>query len=214
MKKLILASGSPRRKVLLAKLGIPFIIDPANIDEASFTQPDPNKLVIQLATAKAMAIAPKHPDAIIIGADTVVALNNTILGKPRNKNHAISMLKKLSGKMHQVVTGYTLIDTSTKQKYSKAIASKVYFYKLKLEEIEDYMISDEPMDKAGAYAIQGKGSKFIKKYEGDFDTIVGLPLNHIKKHLNTTPPFPRQLTPKAGIMKRAGCFTKTTTSTP
>src|SRR3989344_894732 len=187
IKQLVLASSSPRRFNLLNKLGIPFIVDIANIDETSYLENDPHKLVKKLSCAKAKKVAPKYENAVIIGADTVVYLGRVILGKPKDKNDARRMLEQLSGKKHSVITGYTLLDTASSYQHTESIGSAVYFKKLTTKAITSYINTGEPMDKAGAYAIQGAGASLIERYKGDLEAIIGLPVTQIGKLLKTIP---------------------------
>ena len=181
MKKLILASQSPRRRELLEKCGIPFLCDPAGIDE-SFDHTKPvEEEIRRLAMRKAEAGLIKHPDAVVVGSDTIVVLNGTVLGKPADEKDAEHMLKMLSGNTHQVVTGLCIM--SEKKVYTDVSVADVTFAELDEEEIRSYIASKEPMDKAGAYAVQGLGGKFITGISGDYYTIVGLPLNMVYEEL-------------------------------
>ena len=186
MKKLILASASPRRKLLLEQIGLDFVIIPSTVEE-KIDETDPEKLVAELALLKASDVA-RSAEGLVIGADTIVVDGKTVLGKPRSKAEAIAMLQQLSGRQHQVMTGVSVVDTETEEHWVDVEITRVYFRKLTLEEITWYVNSGEPMDKAGAYAIQEKGALFIQGIEGDYFNIVGLPL------LKTT-----QLLSRAGI---------------
>lgn len=185
MLHIVLASGSPRRKELLEQIGIPFTILPAKGEEA-ITDPSPAKAVKALSLQKAAeaALQTKIP-SIIIGADTIVSFENQIMGKPENKETAFLMLKKLQGKTHAVYTGVTLLKApySSKSGYSKIITfserTSVTMYPMSDEEIRTYIATGEPMDKAGAYAIQGKCAAHIKKINGDYNNVVGLPLGRL-----------------------------------
>lgn len=176
MNKIILASSSPRRKDLLSGLGIKFETDPSNYQEDMSLKMSPEKLAIYLSLGKAKDVAQKHKDSIVIAADTFCVLNGELLGKPGTKEEAICMLKNLSGNVHSVITGFTIIDTRTNEQTSKSVETKVYFRKISEKEIDAYVASGEPMDKAGAYAIQGFGGLFVEKIEGDYFNIVGLPI--------------------------------------
>lgn len=180
---IVLASSSPRRKELFESLNIPFIIDPSNFDEKSDTKENPRALAKKLALSKAKDVAKRYKNAIIIGADTIVALKGIVLGKPKDKDDATKMLRFLSGKTHFVITGLAIIDQLSKKITSKSIVSKVWFKKLTDEKIEKYIQTGEAFDKAGAYGIQGKGSLLVEKIEGDYANIVGLPLEVLKKEL-------------------------------
>lgn len=183
MKKLILASASPRRIELLKDWGIPFEVDPADLHEKIDPALTPKKWAMSLAEQKAITVGARHPDRIILGADTIGVLKGKILNKPKDRNDAIRMLQALSGKTHQVITGFTLLNTKTGEKITEAVETKVTFKRLTLKEIEAYVDTGEPMDKAAAYAIQGGAAKWVKKIEGDYNNVVGLPLEAIKKAL-------------------------------
>lgn len=181
MKKIVLASQSPRRKHLLSQAGYEFEIFQTDADE-NICAPDAEILVKELALIKACAAAEKlKDDCYIIGADTVVCINGRILGKPKNNRHARLMLKLLSGKTHQVYTGVCVFDTKTGSAVSKCERSDVTFYALSNKQIKDYVATKEPADKAGAYAIQGGARKFVKNVAGQMDNIIGLPLNTLKE---------------------------------
>jgi septum formation protein len=176
MKKIILASASPRRKEILQKTGVPFIVDESSYEEDNGAGMKPPELAVSHSLGKAMDIAPKYTDAIIISADTIVVLGKKVFGKPKNKIDAAAMLSSLSGKVHTVITGFTILDTATGKRFSKAIESRVYFRKLSSDEIAAYIRSKEPMDKAGAYGVQGLGATIVRRIEGDFFNVMGLPL--------------------------------------
>lgn len=181
MYHIILASSSPRRNEILRQVGINFIIIPSNINEAvEFT--DPEETVKMLSAMKAGATASKvTEDAIIIGADTVVALEGKIMGKPKDKEDAFHMLTGLSGKTHQVYTGVNIV-IKKKQK-AKAVSfcevTDVSVSQITEQRIREYIETGEPMDKAGAYGIQGKFASFIESIKGDYYNVVGLPINRI-----------------------------------
>lgn len=176
MKPIILASASPRRKDLLKQIGINFEIDPSNYQEERNLNLEPHELAKYLSLQKAKDVAARHKNSIIIAADTFVVFEGKVIGKPSSKEEAREMLSKMSGKLHSVVTGFTIIDTGTNKIVSKAVETKIYFKNLNEEEINSYVDSKEPMDKAGAYAIQGLGGILIDKIEGDYYNVVGLPL--------------------------------------
>lgn len=171
---IILASASPRRKELLAGLGLEFEVIPAKGPEHTPEHGDAAKTVMELSAAKARELAQRYPEAIVIGADTVVEKDGDILGKPADEAEAAAMLKKLSGAAHRVFTGVTVARGETI--LSRAEETAVHFRPLTEEEIAAYVASGEPMDKAGAYAIQGLASLFIRGIEGDYFNVVGLPL--------------------------------------
>jgi septum formation protein len=185
MVKIILASASPRRKYLLEKLGIPFEIEVSNFEEDMNLKLPPLELAKVLSSGKAEAVAKNHSgeDVIIIGADTFVVLDGKILGKPHTPERAKEMIGKMSGRGHSIITGFTVIDTKSNKKVSKAIESKVYFRNLSESEIENYVKTGETLDKAGAYAIQEAGATLVEKTEGDFTTIIGLPIPALVEEL-------------------------------
>ena len=176
MKKIILASSSPRRKELIKRLGVKFKIDPGNYEEDLSLKLKPHELVKFLSKEKAKSVAKKYKNAIIIAADTLNFLEGKMLCKPKTMAEARKMLKDTSGKCQSVITGFTIIDTKKKKILSKSVETKVYFRKLSLKEINAYLKKGESSDKAGAYAIQGVGAILIKKIEGDYYNVVGLPL--------------------------------------
>ena len=171
MRPVILASASPRRRELLKNIVSDFEVVPSSVPEiASGT---PAQQVMKLAADKATDIAKKHPGAIVIGADTLVAIDGEILGKPKDKADAADMLAMLSGKTHKVFTGVCVVcGTDIQTDFSM---TEVTFCPLTPQEIEDYINTGEPMDKAGAYGIQGRGGKFIEKIDGCYFNVMGLP---------------------------------------
>lgn len=180
---MILASKSPRRKEILAQLGFQLQIKSKDIEEIS----DKVEIVEQIkyiSLKKVMAVAVENPKEFVVGADTVVVIDGKILGKPKSEMDAEKMLKSLSGKSHEVITAYTLINLEKNIKITNSVESTVYFKQISDEEIEWYIKSGEPMDKAGAYGIQGLGSIFVDKIDGDFFAIMGFPINHFIKTLN------------------------------
>ena len=186
MNKIILASQSPRRKELLSLLKINFDAIPADIEEQINLNNDLVEEIEKLSYQKAFHIYKDHKDALVIGADTIVKINNQVLGKPRSYEQAKKMLEILSNNTHEVVTGVTILNGDKKETFSNV--AKVTFYPLTEQEIDEYIKTNEPMDKAGAYAIQGLGAKFIKSIEGDFYTIMGLPIaelyHRLQKYIN------------------------------
>ena len=181
MKKIILASQSPRRKQLLQMLNISFDVMPADIDEQINPNNDLVKEIEKLSYQKAYHVFKDNKDALVIGSDTIVKINNEVLGKPKDYYQAKEMLEKLSNETHEVVTGCTIIVDDKIETFSSI--AKVTFYQLSDQEIDDYIKTNEPMDKAGAYAIQGLGAKFVKSIEGDFYTIMGLPIAQLYQRL-------------------------------
>ncbi len=174
-RRVILASGSPRRKELLAYLVDAFDVIPSGIEEvASGT---PAQQVEKLAADKAADIAGRYPDAVVIGADTLVAVGGQVLGKPKDEAEAFAMLRRLSGRSHTVCTGVAVI--SGGQTHTAVEATRVTFCRMSDDVIRGYIATGEPMDKAGAYGIQGYGGKFISGIEGCFFNVMGLPLNRL-----------------------------------
>ncbi len=171
MRKIVLASGSPRRQELLKYITSDFEIMPSDIEEiASGT---PKEQVLKLALDKAADIAKRRPDDVVIGADTLVAIGAEILGKPIDKGDAARMLRKLSGNTHCVYTGIAVIaETKTE---TRCVVTQVKFNEMTDEEIEEYIDTGEPIDKAGAYGIQGYGGKFIDRIDGCYFNVMGLP---------------------------------------
>jgi len=174
MKKIILASKSPRRKKILEQIGLTFTIQVSDFDEAKIKFKTPQEMVEKLSFEKAKIIAQKYPNAIIIGADTTVIFRKEIIGKPKSKVDAIRILKLLSGHIHEIVTGFTVM--KDKKSITKHVVSGVKFKKLSEQEIKAYVASGEPMDKAGGYGIQEKGGLFIEEIQGDYFNVVGLPI--------------------------------------
>ncbi len=181
--RLILASQSPRRKYLLEQAGLTFSIIPSDFDESSVTMSDPDSYVRTLAEAKAVDISQKHPDSWVLGADTIVLIDNKILGKPGSENEARDMLKRLSGKIHQVLTGYCICCKNKDTLFSETVKTKVHFKSLSNAEIEWYIQTGEPLDKAGAYAIQGIGTFLVKRINGSYTNVVGLPVCEVLEFL-------------------------------
>lgn len=174
MRRLILASGSPRRKDLLHQIGLNFEIVPSDIEE-NISETDPSQLVKRLALLKASEVA-SRVTGVVIGADTIVVHKQTVLGKPISKEDAVGMLQRLNGSQHQVLTGVAVIDSISKRVWSTVEITQVFFRQYSSAEILKYVASGEPMDKAGAYAIQGQGSLFVQKIAGCFFNVVGLPI--------------------------------------
>lgn len=185
MKKLILASASPRRKKLLKQIGLEFEILPSNIEEKLNPRLKPLHQVESLSLQKAQATAAmkEAKDSIVLAADSMVAIEDEIMGKPKDEKDAKRMLKKLSGKVHSVVTGFTLIDTTTKKTVTGSAETKVWFKSLSAQEITSYVKKEKPFDKAGAYGVQELSAIFVEKIEGDYPAAVGLPLFALAKEL-------------------------------
>lgn len=181
--RLILASKSPRRSDLLEQAGITFSVIPSDFNESTVAISDPDSYVIALAEYKAIDISEKHPDSWVIGADTIVLIDRKILGKPGSKEEARDMLQRLSGKTHQVLTGYCICCKKKNRFFSETIKTDVRFKKLSDAEIEWYIQTEEPFDKAGAYAIQGLGTFLVKSINGSYTNVVGLPVCEVMEHL-------------------------------
>ncbi|WP_195540074.1 Maf family protein [Eubacterium maltosivorans] len=182
--KTILASASPRRKELMTLAGIPFEARPVAADETILCCTPPEGAVMMLATRKAQLAAEHFPDDLIIGADTIVAVGKHIYGKPDTSEEAFEMLSALSGKTHQVFTGVCIY---TKSGHRNAFCTRtdVTFFPLSEEEIRAYIATGEPMDKAGAYGIQGKGALLVEKIDGDYYNVVGLPISRLVRELKS-----------------------------
>lgn len=182
--RLILASASPRRSALLSQIGLTFEIFPCEIEEPT---PDnnlsPEKATRKLAKLKARVVAERFTDGIVIGADTLVLHKKELLGKPKNKADAKLMLSRLSGKSHKVITGVSLINVKKQTESNWAEITKVYFRNLSSTEIDNYIQSGEAKDKAGAYGIQGRAAAFVKRIDGCYFNVVGLPLASLVERL-------------------------------
>lgn len=178
---LILASGSPRRAKLMKDAGLDFIVEPSFLDEIVDEKLKPNELVTELAKMKAIHVAKNYPNDIVIGADTIVVYEDHILGKPKDEEDAYRMLKLLSDDRHVVYTAVALVKGDKIKTFVSE--SEVWMKNLSDLEIKNYIKTGEPMDKAGAYAIQGDGGSLVDHYNGDFFTIVGLPLKDLLEQL-------------------------------
>lgn len=171
---LVLASRSPRRVDLLTRAGYRFEVAPADIDESRRDGESPPALVRRLAREKAAAVAPRHPGATVLGADTVVVIDGAVFGKPNGEADAVGMLRRLSGRAHEVLTG---VAVHTAQRCCGGVQStRVVFRALSPEDIAWYVASGEPADKAGGYSIQGRASRFVTRIEGSYTNVVGLPV--------------------------------------
>lgn len=184
MKKIVLASNSPRRDEILNEVGVAHVVRASNADENIFENMPPEKYVMELALLKGAAVAKDaKKDEIIISADTVVVFGDEILGKPKDFEDAVSMLMKLSGNWHRVLTGYCVIDAKDGNSCVKYEETKVKFVDFSLEEAKKYIRRGESMDKAGSYGIQSKGRLLVEKIEGDYFNVVGLPVCALRKML-------------------------------
>lgn len=185
MKNIILASASPRRRELLERAGISFNVCPSQGEE-QITVSDPAEVVEELSEQKAREVFLKtEGDILVIGADTVVAVNGKILGKPKDQEEARQMLRSIQGGSHEVYTGVTLLDREEGQERQRTfhVMTKVVFYPMSEEEIQRYVDTKEPLDKAGAYGIQGKAGIFVKEIRGDYNNVVGLPVARLYQEL-------------------------------
>ena len=185
--KWILASGSPRRQQLLCQITEDFSVLPSQIEERRDPSWTAQELPRQLAAQKALDVSSRNPAALVIGADTIVSLDGTVLGKPRDEADAADMLRSLSGRTHQVYTGVTLIYWKKGNKQLKSFYEKtdVFFYPLRPDQIESYIATGEPMDKAGAYGIQGLAAAFVRRIEGDYYNVVGLPVARLIQEMES-----------------------------
>ncbi len=181
--RLILASESPRRRFLLEQAGIEFSVIPSSFDENSVKLSSPDVYVRHLAESKARDVSKRYPDSWVIGADTIVFIDDTILGKPVSKAEARTMLKRLSGRTHQVMTGYCICCHRIGRLVSDTVTTEVRFKELTEREIDWYINSGEPFDKAGAYAIQGIGTFLVRRINGSYTNVVGLPLCEVLEFL-------------------------------
>jgi septum formation protein len=193
--ELILASSSPRRQELLREIGISFQVHAANINEDQIAGETPIAYALRLAQEKAQAVAAHYPQSYVLGADTIVVVDGEVLGKPKDQQDAARMLRLLSGRGHEVTTAVSLISPGTVAPgtlaETRASTTKVYFREIAEDEIQQYVAGGEPMDKAGAYAIQGGASRWADRIDGEFSNVVGLPLSLVTDMLITT-----------GLMKR------------
>ena len=180
---LILASSSPRRKRLLKQMGFPFRILTSDIDENKVNAEDADAIVCLLAERKALAVSERAGAHWILGADTVVVLGETILGKPADRDEARSMLSSLEGKEHRVITGFSILDPQSRVAHLEAVTTLVRMKRLKRGEIEAYLDTGEPFGKAGSYAIQGIGAFLVETISGSYTNVVGMPVCALIKSL-------------------------------
>ena len=178
MKKIILASASPRRRELLTQIGISFTVQKAEKEENA-TSSVPSEAVQELALQKAREIAETHQAEVIIGADTIVAANGQILGKPKDAEDAMQMLRMLQGNSHEVITGVAVLLNNGEKLIQFAEVTKVHVFPMTEAQIQKYVNSGEPMDKAGSYGIQGSFAAYISGIEGDYNNVVGLPVGRL-----------------------------------
>ncbi len=183
MKKIILASGSPRRKEVLENVGLDFTIATSNYTEDMTLDMQPTKLAEYLSRGKAEDVAKNYPNHIIIAADTFVTLDHHRLGKPASNDIARKTLQTISGQTIEVITGYTIIDTTNDKTITKSVTTQVVMKNITEEEITAYIATGEPSDKAGAFGIQGHGALLVKKIHGDYYNVIGLPLYSLTQSL-------------------------------
>lgn len=186
MKKLVLASASPRRRALLSGLGLKFRVLPSAAPEEVEPGMEPGTLAEELARRKAARVAEQlteREETLVIGADTIVVLEGKILGKPRDEEEARAMLEALAGRWHEVFTGVAVIDAASGRVFSTREMTRVKFRSLYPEEIAAYVATGEPLDKAGAYGVQGKGALLVERIDGCYYNVVGLPLVKLKEAL-------------------------------
>lgn len=182
---IILASASPRRTELLKLAGLSFDVIPADIEETARPQEEPARHVLRLAAEKALFVAAGKPDCIVIGADTVVFLDGEIVGKPASREEAQQTLAKLSGRTHEVFTGFCIALLDRGIRICEAVRSSVIFREMAPDEISWYADTPEPYDKAGAYAVQGMSASFIREIRGSYTNVIGLPLCEVVEKLKT-----------------------------
>jgi len=175
----ILASVSPRRKELLEGMGIEFDVIPSGINEDFLNGETPRDHVLRLSKEKSSAVSRNNPDAWVLGADTIVIIDGDVIGKPGTQNEARAMLARLSGREHQVITGFTIVNKSVDVMITDAVESFVIFKEISEDEMDWYVKTEEPYDKAGGYAVQGMAAFFIMEIRGSYTNVVGLPLTEV-----------------------------------
>jgi septum formation protein len=181
VSNLILASQSPRRKELLQQIQLSFTVMGSSVDETFSSDLMPYEVVMYLARKKAKEISNQYPAHFVIGSDTIVTMNGKILGKPGSKEDAKDMLRMLSGSDHEVFTGVAILHGEDEKLFYEK--TDVTFWELTSKEIDEYIASEEPFDKAGSYGIQGIGAKFVKEIKGDYFSVVGLPISRVNRVL-------------------------------
>jgi septum formation protein len=182
---LVLASASPRRAELLRAAGIAFTVDAPDVDERSLPDESPEQYVRRLAIGKAEAVAARHPGALVLGADTTVVVDGEMLGKPSDAADAAGMLRRLAGRAHHVLTGVALARDGDIR--AEVATTTVWFARMTEDDIAAYVASGEPMDKAGAYGIQGAASRYVQRIDGPHDNVVGLPVDVVHALLRSFP---------------------------
>jgi septum formation protein len=180
---IVLASASPRRAELLASAGVRFIVVPSQVVEERLPSETPEDFVRRLAAAKAREVARRRRDGVVLGADTEVVLDAEVLGKPRDDEDARAMLARLSGRVHDVLTGYEVYDPGTERGDGGVVRTRVEIAVLRRTEIDAYVATGEPRGKAGAYAIQGRAAGLVRRIEGSYTNVVGLPLREVLESL-------------------------------
>ena len=203
--RIILASGSPRRRELLARLGLPFEVIASDADETTEPATPPDEVVVQLAERKARAVAATVERGIVIGADTAVVLDDEVLGKPRDAADAGQMLRRLRGREHRVLTGVAIVEAATGRAERSAVASAVGMRAYGDDEIARYVATGEPLDKAGGYGIQAGGDRLVAAVDGCFNTVVGLPLCEVAALLGRFGVMPRAVGPVCTLPSGAPC---------
>ncbi len=176
MRAIVLASASPGRRQLLEQLGLKFTIDPSGCREDLCAENEPHALACSLSFEKAKKAVSRHEEAVVIAADTFGLFEGRIIGKPRDATEAREILISLSGRCHRVITGFTVMDSKTEKSITRTVETQVFMRSFSPSEIDDYVKTGEPLDKAGAYAIQGLGAALVERIEGDYYNVVGLPL--------------------------------------
>lgn len=181
--RIVLASASPRRRELLASLGLEFDVVVADVDESQFNTDRPRIDVLESARAKAREVARRIDDGLVIGADTMVVLGDRVFGKPVDREHAREIIQALSGRAHVVLTGVAIIDVGSGREVAEVDETRVVFREIADGELELYLDSPDPYDKAGAYGIQSSGGQFVERVEGDYFNVVGFPLTRLARML-------------------------------
>lgn len=186
--RLILASGSPRRRELIERLGLVFDVVPADVDESTLPGEAPEAMARRLAEAKALAVAHLHPEALVVGSDTIVVIDGEVLGKPTSEQDAVAMLMRLQGREHRVETGVAVVapppdGSRTARVASSTVGVDVRFRAFDADLARAYVRTGEPLDKAGAYGIQAYGSALVERIDGDYFAVMGLPVARMLKHM-------------------------------